>query len=119
MYEEALRRTRSSNERTLSFCCPNGHQLSYPGENEEQRLRQQLDNERARSGSLAHRLDQTEARRKAQKAATTRVRKERDTAIRKIREGICPVKGCGRHFKNVESHIRSKHPDYDIPHDHD
>lgn len=119
MHEEAKRCTRGSSLATVSFHCPNGHCLSYPGENEEERLRRQLDFERSRSGSLVARLDQSEARRAAQKGATTRARKERDRIIVKIREGVCPVKGCGRTFTNVKNHIHAKHPEFDIPDDHE
>lgn len=119
MHEEAKRCTRESSYATVSFCCPNGHSLSYPGENEEERLRQQLDYERRRNGGLSADLEQTKSSLSAQKGAAKRARNERDTAIKKIKAGICPVKGCGRHFKNVERHIASQHPDYDFPHDHD
>lgn len=117
MHEEAVRRTRASQEKTLSFCCPNGHQLSYPGLNEEQRLREQLQHERDRSGFLSHQLDQTEARRVAQKAATTRARNERDKVIARIKNGVCPC--CNRSFKNVRRHMASQHPEFDVPEDHD
>lgn len=118
MHEEAQRRTRASVDPTLNFHCPNGHSLSYSGMNEEERLKTQLKSEKEHTGYLTAALDQTRASLSAQKGAATRARNQRDNAIIKIKEGICPVKGCGRHFANVRNHIHAKHPDYDIPPDH-
>lgn len=98
---------------TLSFYCPNGHSLSYPGRNEEQLLRRRLDAAKDHNATLTARLDQTEASRRANKAAATRARNERDRILQRIKGGVCPC--CNRSFKNVRRHMASQHPDYEIP----
>ncbi len=87
-----------------SVHCPAGHEWHYRGRNEEQELQRKLQRERDRSGRLAADRDQTEARRIAQKAATTRAKKRHAS-------GVCPA--CKRSFQNVQRHMASQHPDYD------
>jgi hypothetical protein len=96
---------------TVEWHCPNGHRLGYSGKSEEQRLRERLEREKDRRAYQAARADRAEASARAQKGAATRARRERDDQIRKIEKGICPAKGCGRHFKNVRLHMASKHPE--------
>jgi hypothetical protein len=96
-------------------CCPFGHSWHYTGLDEEQRLRRRLEASRESAGFHAARADQAEASARGQKAAATRARNERDRILYKVRAGVCPVKGCGRSFKNVRRHIASQHPDFDVP----
>lgn len=86
-----------------AFYCPRGDELHFPGKTEAQKLQEKLDRERARSGNLASRLEQTEASRRAQKAATTRLK-------RRVANGVCPC--CQRTFKDLAAHIETKHPDF-------
>lgn len=109
--EENARAHPADDPHTVYFYCPAGHKLRYNGESEEQRLERALARERERAGYLAHERDQAEASARAQKGAATRARRERDDQLRKIEKGICPAKGCGRHFKNVRLHMASKHPE--------
>lgn len=99
----------------LSWSCPNGHKLSYPGRNREQELERDLRRARDRAATQAHLKEQAQRREQAQRGAATRARNERDTVLKKVANGICPVKGCGRHFKQVRRHIASQHPDFEIP----
>lgn len=85
------------------LCCPLGHTWGYTGESEEEKLRRQLRVERDRSGRLASDLDQTKASLRAQKGATTRIR-------RRVANGVCPC--CNRSFKDLARHMESKHPDF-------
>ena len=100
------------NRRALEECeqggiyCPNGHQWHYVGETDGDRLK----HERERSASLRARLDQTEASLKAQKAAATRARNQRDRERRRVAGGVCPC--CNRTFKNLARHMAGQHPDY-------
>jgi hypothetical protein len=94
-------------------CCPFGHSWHYSGLTEEQDLRQRLEAQRNKSARLTAQLDQSEASRRAQKAAATRARNERDRVLKRIRAGVCPC--CNRSFKNVERHMASQHPDFQIP----
>lgn len=91
------------------FYCPNGHVLVFT-DYENKRLKKKLDRERERSGRLAAELDQTEAARRAEKAAKTRIKQDRDRTRARIAEGVCPC--CNRTFKDVARHMKSQHPDF-------
>lgn len=94
---------------SIGWCCINGHSLHFPGKTPEQKVKEARDalaRERAQH-------DQTQARLIAQKAASTRARNQRDTALRKAHAGICPVPGCGRHLKDLTRHMKAKHPDFE------
>ncbi len=90
-----------------------GHSWHYSGLKEEQRLRLQLERSRNRAARLTAQLDQSEASRRAHKAAATRARNERDRVLARIKAGVCPC--CNRSFKNVRRHMASQHPDFEIP----
>lgn len=96
-----------------SWCCPFGHELSYSGKNEEQRLRDTLDAERRRSGRLAAERDQATASARAHKGAATRARNERDRIAKRAKAGVCPC--CNRSFKQLRRHMQSQHPHYEEP----
>lgn len=84
--------------------CPLGHVHVPSGKGKAALLEERLEAERRRSGRLAHERDQAEARRAAQKGATTRAKKRHAA-------GMCPV--CKRTFKQVGRHMASQHPNYD------
>lgn len=93
--------------------CPLGHQWWYVGESVEDKLRA----EQERTARLRASLDQarartqeTEQRRIAQKAATTRARNQRDADREAVAAGKCPC--CGRTFKHLERHMASQHPEF-------
>lgn len=84
----------------ISVYCPAGHSLHWPGLTIEEKLAQaraEADRERARA-------DHNEARRKAQKAATTKARKRHAG-------GVCPA--CKRSFKQLRDHMERMHPGFD------
>lgn len=85
------------------FYCPNGHNQHFLGRTAAEKLEEQLASERRRSGRLAAERDQTQARLRAQKGVTTKLRK-------RIANGVCPV--CHRHFAGLERHIAGQHPDF-------
>lgn len=89
------------------FWCPAGHQLNFDGKSDAQKLkdaRDQLARERA-----SH--EQTSASLKAQKAAATRARNERDRIKTRVTHGVCPC--CNRTFKQLAAHMKNKHPGYE------
>lgn len=88
------------------FYCPNGHQLHYPGKSDEQ-FRREAEEKLARERA-AH--DQTLASLKAQKAAATRARNERDKIRKRVAHGVCPC--CNRTFKQLDRHMAAKHPGF-------
>ncbi len=82
------------------FACNNG---------ENDRLRRQLkaalsaeQRERAAHDQTRSALEHTERRRRAEKAAKTRVRN-------RVAAGVCPC--CNRTFQNLARHMQSQHPE--------
>lgn len=90
----------------IEWCCPNGHNLGYPGES----ARQERDAARDQAASARARAEQAEASAATQKRAATRARNERNKARKRSADGVCPC--CGRTFKQVQRHMATKHPDY-------
>ena len=90
------------------FYCPAGHPQHYTGQNEAERLREQLDAEKRRTLWYTQAYDQHTAeirdlgnQLRAQKAAKSRI-------LNRVQNGVCPH--CRRHFMNVERHMATKHP---------
>lgn len=97
------RRQFDNGQAVKPIYCPLGHTHVPAGQGEAERLRKSLERERNRAASLTARLDQSEASRRAQKAATTRAKK-------RAAAGVCPC--CNRTFKQLARHMESQHPDY-------
>lgn len=94
-----------------SIYCPLGHSHAPAGKSRSAKLREELEaekNRRARAQAQADRerarADETERRRVAQKAATTRLGK-------RAKAGVCPC--CNRTFKQLARHMAGQHPEYD------
>ena len=94
---------RSKKNDHETIFCPNGHRFHYPGESDEERLRRRLEFEKNRREAAERRAEHTERRRRAEKAAKTRIKN-------RIANGVCPC--CNRTFKNLHRHMESQHPDY-------
>lgn len=93
------------------WCCPNGHEWHWtPGKTEAQKLREQLADERSRSGRIAADRDQLKASLRTQKGLTTRARNDKARLIARVANGVCPC--CNRTFKQLAAHISSQHPQY-------
>lgn len=91
------------------FYCPVGHTNYYPNESQAERLARQFEEERARRlreqqehDQTKAELETTEARRRAEKAAKTRLKN-------KIAKGQCPYCNCT--FPNLHEHMKTEHPD--------
>lgn len=101
------------------FYCPNGHHISWSGPSEAERQRDRARLERDAARSLAER--ESRRRQLAEQTAENERRsaaayKGHATRIRnRIKNGVCPVAGCHRHFTNVRRHMATQHPDYTIP----
>ena len=87
--------------------CPNEHSRGFS----EGSLRNKLKKEKKRrewaeqnAKSIQIELDETERRRVAQKAATTRLQK-------RAKAGVCPC--CNRTFKQLATHMKNKHPKFE------
>jgi hypothetical protein len=96
--------------RAIVWYCPNGHELGYNGASEAEKAEQKAKREGERATRLQARLDQTEAALRAQKAAKTRFKNERDRDRRRVAHGVCPC--CGRTFKQLARHMASQHPGF-------
>lgn len=93
-----------------SFFCPSGHSNYYNAESNEEKLRrenQRLVQNRAyledKISSKDEKIDRLERSRNAHKGVVTRIKN-------RVQHGVCPC--CNRHFKNLEQHMHSKHPNY-------
>ena len=87
------------------FWCPAGHPQHYVGETElerERRARQQLQQQNARLHDEAR--DALMARNKA----TAELKRHQ----RRAKAGLCPC--CNRSFVNMQRHMKTKHPDYNV-----
>ena len=87
-----------------SFHCPNGHSQHYTT-SEADRLRKQLEQERAALNSAYDRLNAEKRSHAATKGQLTRIKK-----------GVCPY--CHRNFSAVKRHIDRMHPDEAAHSDH-
>jgi hypothetical protein len=90
--------------------CPLGHQWTRAGKTDSQRLREDLAAKdrtiaavRAQHDQTRAELRETENRRRAEKAAKTKLK-------RRVANGVCPC--CKRHFDNLQRHIHSQHPEF-------
>lgn len=92
--EFALTNRMEKNRRAdgASFYCPNGHSMSFSGENEAVRR------ERDRLKQEVARLEQEV---ESAKASAQR-------AHRRVAAGVCPC--CNRTFQNVARHMKTQHP---------
>lgn len=94
-----------------SFWCPLGHEQHFPeGPTEAERLRQQLDAERARVEfwRAAERRESTNRKAAERRAAAAR---GQVTKIKnRVAGGVCPC--CSRSFVQLARHMATKHPDF-------
>jgi hypothetical protein len=118
LYRSALK-YRGDQSNGWRLFCPLGHEWWYVGETEEERLRRHLGHARDETARQRALRDQAEAQARAQKAAKTRIKNDRDRLKRYVGAGTCPVPGCRRHFQNLQRHMDSQHPEFGEDHDHD
>jgi len=103
-------RQHNDGKNVMGVYCPLGHTHVPAGEREVDRLQQRLqaekrilEAEREEHAQTRAELDHTEHRRRAEKAAKTRLKK-------RAAAGVCPC--CNRTFENLARHMQSKHPDF-------
>lgn len=90
--------------------CPLGHQYFHAGETTEQQLQRERAAADQRLAAMRDRVDRAnrerdtaENRRRAEKAAKTRLKNRVDA-------GVCPC--CNRTFQNLARHMKGQHPDF-------
>lgn len=91
--------------------CPLGHKYAPAGESRLDKQKRQteqanrlLARERSRHDQTRAELKTTERKRRAEKAAKTRLKN-------RVSKGVCPC--CNRHFANLERHMQNKHPEFE------
>jgi len=85
------------------FYCPNGHSQHYI-KSKEQRLREEaekklIQKENELANVFSEKIQMEAALLKAQKQ------------LKRVHKGVCPC--CNRTFKDLQAHIKSKHPELD------
>jgi uncharacterized C2H2 Zn-finger protein len=103
MPEDLQRALRKEHAR--SFYCPNGHSQHYIGKTEAQKQRERAERLKAQLTHTRDQLETAENRRRAEKAAKTRV-------LNRVKNGVCPH--CKRTFKDLADHMKTKHAEVDV-----
>lgn len=93
---------RGLRETHRTFYCPNGHNMYYPAETGEERLRKALNEANSKMADLERAKFEVEKQLNGALDKITKMKKRANA-------GLCPY--CRRHFTNVERHIQSKHQD--------
>lgn len=90
-----------------TWYCPNGHHWHFTlGKSTAEKLRE----EREETARLRARLDQERAHARALKGVVTKTKKRLVATEQRVANGVCPC--CNRSFKQLQRHMKAKHPDY-------
>ena len=93
-----------------NFYCPNGHQQHYIGKTEEQKLREQLEAQKAQTArEREQRVAAEKAARTARKGAAI-IRGKAKAMRERVGNGVCPC--CRRTFQNLLRHMHTQHPGF-------
>ncbi len=84
------------------FHCPNGHSMSYTG-NENRRLKQKVEELEQKVSAKAEQARIAEESRRKTEAKMKRLKN-------RTSKGVCPC--CNRSFAALQQHIKTKHPDF-------
>jgi hypothetical protein len=92
------------------FWCPNGHQQHFTGKTNEDKLKEELEQERLRT----RRAEEDAAYQATMRKREARAAKGKMTKLRhRIGHGLCPC--CRRTFSNVQEHMEKLHPELKLP----
>lgn len=94
---------RELNNNHKLFYCPSGHGQLYPGESDVEKAKRLLLEEQARH-------QRTLTRENAERAAREIAEAELKRHQKRAKNGVCPC--CKRTFKQLATHMKTKHPDY-------
>lgn len=92
-----------------AFYCPHGHSQAYSKSTVKQKdreirnLQKRLEWQAKDASNARSQRDRAEARRRAEKAAKTRLKN-------RVANGVCPC--CKRTFDDLQRHMATKHPTY-------
>lgn len=87
------------------FWCPAGHRQHYIGESDLDKMRR-----RAQQAEQHNAMLHAEARAAVQERNAAQADLKRHQ--RRTKAGLCPC--CNRSFINMQRHIKTKHPDYNV-----
>jgi hypothetical protein len=93
------------------FHCPNGHEIHYTGESEADRLRTQL---RLTENALTYARQDVDRLRSSVKVRDRQIAARKGIITRfkrRITAGRCVC--CSRQFKDLETHMEKRHPNFD------
>lgn len=110
---EAAQRWPGNQADGWRLSCPLGHVWWYVGTTPAQKIKRLEKRLREANEDLSAELarhDQTKARLRGTQGAAQRARNERDRIKQRVAGGVCPC--CNRTLKDLQRHMRSKHPDY-------
>ena len=102
-------KTKRREDKTWWYC-PNGHSQHFPGKSETEKLRAQLDQARSSKDYWVGRTEQERERVRCEERSHAATKGHFTRAKNRIANGVCPC--CKRTFKNVQRHMKSKHPEY-------
>lgn len=107
MTEEFVRERRKDH---AWWYCPNGHRQHYSGDNEEEKLRREVNRLRQNEAYLEdcrreaeERADHEKRRANGYKGHATRISK-------RVKAGVCIC--CNRTFQDLAAHMATKHPKF-------
>jgi hypothetical protein len=98
-----VQRQHQNGKAQTSIYCPLGHQWTFAGESEAEKLRGQLQRNEQRLQATRDLLAHEERSHAATRGHLTRTK-------RRVGAGVCPC--CNRSFTQLGRHMKSKHPDY-------
>jgi hypothetical protein len=94
------------------FYCPSGHNNYYPQQSDEEKLKEELAGmQRLKDHYRSEAERERQNRERAQRRASA-LKGQVTKANNKLKKGICPC--CDEQFPDLEKHIKSQHPEFDI-----
>lgn len=94
------------------FSCPNGHSRGWSeGHKERENIRRERD---LLKQQVAQKNDEIKAKQREleeERHQSSAIRAEVTKLKSRAKHGVCPC--CNRQFKDLESHMNNKHPDFD------
>jgi hypothetical protein len=93
----------------MCWRCPYCGESRGYGESEADRLRREINEQRLKTQQENFRAEREASRAQANLEAFVKERKEKERLKKRIGAGVCAC--CGRTFRNVARHMRTKHPE--------
>lgn len=94
-----------------NFWCPNGHDQHYT-ESDVQRLEKELKSSNRLKDHYRETAERNRMDRERVERRLTAMKGQVTKANNKLKKGVCPC--CDQHFPDLENHIKSQHPDFEI-----